>query len=181
MQFKYISVQFTCSLQDVGLQVLTALLMKSMTDWDLTLCSSERVQCFTGTYQLHLQGGLCPFWVPTLLVFLGCFGNKLLLRPLYSLLLPHPPPDIHIVAYLLKARTVEPEKQPWNMFVGNGHKTANRMMSVARQQILNKQEQMTTARERLSKHVPAATDMHVTDEWCFLRGPCWDVISKGQD
>jgi hypothetical protein len=36
------------------------------------------------------------------------------------------------------------------------------------------------ARERLGKHVPAATDSHVTEERCFLRGPCRDVISKGQ-
>jgi hypothetical protein len=42
----------------VGLQVLTALPMKSMTDWVLTLCSSDRVQCFAGTYHLHLQDGL---------------------------------------------------------------------------------------------------------------------------
>jgi hypothetical protein len=46
---------------------------------------------------------------------------------------------IHIVAYLLKARTVEPEKQP---LLANGtetsHKTNNRT-SIARQQILNKQ------------------------------------------
>jgi hypothetical protein len=32
------------------------------------------------------------------------------------------------------------------------------MTSVARQQILNKHEYMAGARERFSKHVPAATD-----------------------
>jgi hypothetical protein len=34
------------------------------------------------------------------------------------------------------------------------------MTSVATQQILNKKEQTTAAREQLGKHVPAATDMH---------------------
>jgi hypothetical protein len=35
--------------------------------------------------------------------------------------------------------------------------------------------------QRLSKHVPAATDTNPTTEGrCFLCGPCRDVISKGQ-
>jgi hypothetical protein len=48
------------------------------------------------------------------------------------------------VAYLLKARTVEPEKQPLlalkYLFLGKGRKTNNGTTSVATQQILNKQE-----------------------------------------
>jgi hypothetical protein len=36
------------------------------------------------------------------------------------------------------------------------------------------------ARERLGEHFPAATNMHATEERCFLRGPFRD-ISKGQD
>jgi hypothetical protein len=51
-------------------------------------------------------------------------------------------PDIHIVAYLLKARTVEPEKQ---LLPANGFETTfvSRQWprtSIARQQILNKQQ-----------------------------------------
>jgi hypothetical protein len=48
----------------------------------------------------------------------------------------------HIVAHLLKATTVEPEKQPLlangSEFLRNGPGTNNGTMSVARQQILNK-------------------------------------------
>jgi hypothetical protein len=90
------------------------------------------------------------------------------------------------VTYLFKARTVEPEKQPLlansseTTFLGNGHKTNSGTMSVARQQILNKQEYTAAARERLSKHVLAAMDMLVAAERCFLHGPCRDVISKDQ-
>jgi hypothetical protein len=43
----------------------------------------------------------------------------------------------YIVPYLLKTRTVEPEKQP---LLANGLETDNGTTSVARQQILNKQE-----------------------------------------
>jgi hypothetical protein len=81
------------------------------------------------------------------------------------------------VAYLFKARTVEPEKQPLlansseTTFLGSGRKTNSGTMSVARQQILNKQEKTAAARERLGKHVCAAMDMHVAEERCFLRGP----------
>jgi hypothetical protein len=36
--------------------------------------------------------------------------------------------------------------------------------------------------QRLSEHVPAATDTNATtEELCFLCGTCRDVISKGQD
>jgi hypothetical protein len=39
----------------------------------------------------------------------------------------------------------------------------------------------TVSGQRLSKHVPAASDMNATlEELCFLCGPCRDVISKGQ-
>jgi hypothetical protein len=35
--------------------------------------------------------------------------------------------------------------------------------------------------QRLSKHVPAATDTKATiEELCLLCGPCRDVMSKGQ-
>jgi hypothetical protein len=49
----------------------------------------------------------------------------------------------NIVAYLLKARTVEPEKQP---LPTNGSETT------------------FVSRQRLGKHVPAATDTHATIE-----------------
>jgi hypothetical protein len=75
---------------------------------------------------------------------------------------------IGIVAYLLNARTVEPEKQP---LLANG----SEISFVSRQHILNKQEYAAAARERLGKPVLAATDTHATDERCFLRGPCRDV------
>jgi hypothetical protein len=47
------------------------------------------------------------------------------------------------VAYLLEARTVEPEKQP---LLANGSETT------------------FVSRQRLGKHVPAATDKHKTIE-----------------
>jgi hypothetical protein len=47
----------------------------------------------------------------------------------------------HTVAYLLKARTVVPEKQP---LLANGSETT------------------FVSRQRLSKHDPAATDKHAT-------------------
>jgi hypothetical protein len=49
----------------------------------------------------------------------------------------------HIVAYLLKARTVEPEKQP---LLANGSETE------------------FVSRQRLGKHVPAATGTHESME-----------------
>jgi hypothetical protein len=55
----------------------------------------------------------------------------------------------------LKARTAEPEKQS---LLVNGSETDNRMTSVARQQILNKQEWTAAAKELLGKHIPAAMD-----------------------
>jgi hypothetical protein len=48
-----------------------------------------------------------------------------------------------IVAYLLKARTVEPEKQP---LLANGSETT------------------VVSRQRIGKHFPAATDTHATIE-----------------
>jgi hypothetical protein len=72
---------------------------------------------------------------------------------------------MYILAYLLRAGTVEPERQP---LLGSGsektlvsrqrHETDNRRTSVDRKKILNKQEYMVAARERLDKRVPAATD-----------------------
>jgi hypothetical protein len=58
-----------------------------------------------------------------------------------------------------KARTVEPEKHP---LLANGPETT----FIARQQILNKQDQMAAARELLSEHVPAATDMKMNNVFC---------------
>jgi hypothetical protein len=49
----------------------------------------------------------------------------------------------NIVVYVLKARTVEPEKQP---LLGNGSETT------------------FVSRQRLGKHVPAAMDTHATIE-----------------
>jgi hypothetical protein len=51
--------------------------------------------------------------------------------------------DTYIAAYLLKAKIVEPEKQP---LLANGSKTA------------------IVSRKRLGKHVSAATGKHVTIE-----------------
>jgi hypothetical protein len=48
-----------------------------------------------------------------------------------------PERKINTVDYLLKARTVEPEKQPLR---ANGCETHNGTTSAARQQILNKQD-----------------------------------------
>jgi hypothetical protein len=69
------------------------------------------------------------------------------------------------VAYLLIARTMEPEKQPLlvkktlkqRSFVGNGHETNNRTTSVARQQIIDKRQ---LNGNRTAK-----------EERCFLCGP----------
>jgi hypothetical protein len=51
----------------------------------------------------------------------------------------------YAVAYLLKAKTVEPEKQP---LLANGSETTFRFLATAAKQ----------TRERLCKHVRAATD-----------------------
>jgi hypothetical protein len=51
--------------------------------------------------------------------------------------------NLCIVEYLLKAKTLEPEKQP---LLANGLETT------------------FVSRQRLGKHVPAATDMHATIE-----------------
>jgi hypothetical protein len=41
----------------VGFEVLTAVVIKSTTFWDITPCSPLKAnQCFGGTYRLHLQG-----------------------------------------------------------------------------------------------------------------------------
>jgi hypothetical protein len=37
----------------------------------------------------------------------------------------------------------------------------------------------TVSRQRLGKHVAAAMNMHaITEERCFLHGPCQDVITR---
>jgi hypothetical protein len=66
------------------------------------------------------------------------------------------------------------------MYLGNGCETDNGATSVSGQHILNKQEYTTAAREQVRKYVPAATDTHATEERCFLRGLCRDIISKGK-
>jgi hypothetical protein len=66
------------------------------------------------------------------------------------------------VAYLLKATTVEPDEHP---LPANGFETT----FISRQQILNKQEQMVAARERLGKHVPAAQDTRMNSVLCAGR------------
>jgi hypothetical protein len=69
--------------------------------------------------------------------------------------------SIYVVAYLLKARAVEPEKY---LFLANGSETT------------------FVSRQRLGKHVPAATDTHATTEilleTTFLLDPCKGVIRK---
>jgi hypothetical protein len=38
---------------------------------------------------------------------------------------------------------------------------------------------VTVSRQRLGKHVPMATNTHaITEEECFLHGPCRDVITR---
>jgi hypothetical protein len=64
------------------------------------------------------------------------------------------------VAYLLKARTVEPEKQPL---------------------LVNGCETTFVSRQRLGKHVPTTSDMHATIEVLlklFLLAQCIRVIRK---
>jgi hypothetical protein len=55
-------------------------------------------------------------------------------------------------------------------FKGKGRQTDNGTTSVTRQQILNKQKLTAAARERLGKHVPAATDTHATIDVPFETG-----------
>jgi hypothetical protein len=55
---------------------------------------------------------------------------------------------------------------------------------LAKQQILNKLEQMIVTREELGKHVPSAMDKGarikgIVEKRWFLFGPCQDVINKG--
>jgi hypothetical protein len=65
------------------------------------------------------------------------------------------------VAYLFKAKTVEPEKQS---LLAKGSETK------------------FVSRQQLGKHVPAARDKHATIEYCrkrcFIHGPCKGVIRK---
>jgi hypothetical protein len=83
---------------------------------------------------------------------------------------------LHSVAYSLKVSNVEPEKQPLlangseqHSFLGNGRETDNGTTSVAREQILNKQEQTAASTERIGKRVPAATDTRMNGGVCAGR------------
>jgi hypothetical protein len=71
---------------------------------------------------------------------------------------------------LLKARTVEPEKQ---LLLTKGSETTEGTdkgtTSVDIQNILNSQEQMAAARKRLGKQVPAATEMRMNGVVCAGR------------
>jgi hypothetical protein len=62
------------------------------------------------------------------------------------------------VAYLLKARTVEPEKQP---LLANGS------------------EATFISKQRLGKHVPAATDMHPTKYVLLATVFCTQSMQRG--
>jgi hypothetical protein len=68
---------------------------------------------------------------------------------------------ISFVAYLLKTRTVGPKKEPW---LANGSETT------------------FVSSERMSKHVPPATDtnaiIEVVFKRCFLLCPCKCIIRK---
>jgi hypothetical protein len=64
----------------------------------------------------------------------------------------------NIVAYLLKARTVEPEKQP---LLANGSET------------------MFISRQRLGKHGSATADTHAIIETLFGNGVFCSVCAKG--
>jgi hypothetical protein len=76
---------------------------------------------------------------------------------------------LDIVAYLLKARTVEPEKQSLlangseTIFVSRQLQWNNGTTSVAKRQILNEQESMAATKERLGKQIPAATGVNTTE------------------
>jgi hypothetical protein len=94
--------------------------------------------------------------------------------------------QIYILAYLLKARTVEPEKQP---LLVNGSETtfvykqrprytmerrpllgSRFLISKNRRQLLVNGSVNTFTRQRIRIHY----------ERCFIRGPCRDILSKGQ-
>jgi hypothetical protein len=68
------------------------------------------------------------------------------------------------MAYLVKTRTVEPEKQPLlangseaTFVSGQRPRNTQRNDCVARQQILNKQDYTAAVRDWLAKHVLAET------------------------
>jgi hypothetical protein len=90
------------------------------------------------------------------------------------------------VAYLPEARTVEPEKPPLlvngseTTFVSfNVRETDNGTTPVAGQQILHKQEQGAVSRQRLGKHIPAATDTHATVEVLLETVFCSQSMQSG--
>jgi Na+/melibiose symporter-like transporter len=91
---------------------------------------------------------------------------------------------IYIVAYFLKAGTVEPEKQP---LLANGSETT----FIARQQVQNKWDKQLLLGSHqcangLAEYWSLGNPIRhrrnsgtATEEQCFLCGPC-RVISKGQ-
>jgi hypothetical protein len=64
-------------------------------------------------------------------------------------------------------------------FLGSDSETNNETTSAARQQILNEQEYMGAARERLGKHVPAAKYTHATIEVLLETGFSTVVSAEG--
>jgi hypothetical protein len=78
---------------------------------------------------------------------------------------------LNIVTYLLKARTVEPDKQS---LLENGSKTT----LVSRQRPWNRMEQcqLLGSRFLISNNCPATIEQP-TEEHCFLCGPCWDIMT----
>jgi hypothetical protein len=64
-------------------------------------------------------------------------------------------------------------------FLGSDRETNNETTSAARQQILNEEEYMASARERLDKHVPVAKDTHATIEALLETGFSTVVRAEG--
>jgi hypothetical protein len=82
-----------------------------------------------------------------LAALLICILEVIILTEVFSWSYSVPPSEFQesIVAYLLKARSVKPEKQPLlvngsETTIGNGRETGNKTTFVARQHILNRQE-----------------------------------------
>jgi hypothetical protein len=86
------------------------------------------------------------------------------------------------MAYLLKAWTVELEKEPLLengsdiTFVSRQRPRNKGTTSVARKQILNNQEYKAAAREQLDKHIPVETDTHTR-----MNGVVWAVRDEEED
>jgi hypothetical protein len=85
----------------------------------------------------------------------------------------------HIVTCSLKARTVELEKHPSlesgseiTFLSRQRPRNTTKRRSLLRSRFLISKNRRLAARERLGKHVPAATYTYATEEQCFLRGSC---------